>query len=356
MYEFKNKMDYVGNLAYTNVSIGSGKDVCYGVHGITTVLYAPSVYNSAISYDGIVHTHLNDNYHLNRCSTLFCNIKQQVSQYGGNTYNNRVNSVYMSTGCYKNRSQENSDTCYCFGGDTFLGVLDYAHTLAIASNSYKDKDKYVAAWIPLESSINVYLRHEQHFAQLSEGNAYDKTVTAPVYYRTEPGQLHDWQIQQEPMYTYNSVYSLSDSAKKYVQESLYSVNDINYSNRIVTSELKTNGESIDSWTQFRFLNYLDVDNTYGQITNLYKFRDRLFFFQNDALGVASVNERSLITDNNQSQLTLGTATILSRYDYACTDNGSSVINDRSIVNSKSTLYWYDSNKNVICAYNNSFME
>jgi hypothetical protein len=53
---------------------------------------------------------------------------------------------------------------------------------------------------------------------------------------------------------------------------------------------------------------------------------------------------------------LGTGTVLARYDYLDTTNGDSIINDKSIVNSASTLYWYDYNKNELCAINNSVME
>ncbi|MBR5796532.1 MAG: hypothetical protein IKY26_10340 [Erysipelotrichaceae bacterium] len=56
----------------------------------------------------------------------------------------------------------------------------------------------------------------------------------------------------------------------------------------------------DSWTKFKFANYLDVDTKYGQITNLKAFNDKLIYWQASAVGVASVNERSLIVDNNMA--------------------------------------------------------
>jgi len=71
------------------------------------------------------------------------------------------------------------------------------------------------------------------------------------------------------------------------------------------------------------------------------------------MGIAAVNERSLITDNNVGELTLGTGGILTRYDYLTSTNGSSIKNDRSICNSNSSLYWYDYDKNEICTYDGS---
>ena len=64
----------------------------------------------------------------------------------------------------------------------------------------------------------------------------------------------------------------------------------------------------------------------------------------------------MITDNNAGALTLGTGGILTRYDYLVTLNGDSIINDKSITNSETTLYWYDLDKNVICSLSNNFNE
>jgi hypothetical protein len=64
----------------------------------------------------------------------------------------------------------------------------------------------------------------------------------------------------------------------------------------------------------------------------------------------------LITDNNAGALTLGAGGILTRYDYLVTLNGDSIINDKSITNSETTLYWYDLDKNVICSLSNDFNE
>ena len=78
----------------------------------------------------------------------------------------------------------------------------------------------------------------------------------------------------------------------------------------------------------------------------------MFYWQDNAVGVAAVNERSLITDNNIAELTLGTGGILARFDYVATLNGSSIVNDKSITNSATTIYWYDFDKNEICALGN----
>lgn len=349
-----NYIDYIGNYAYTNWSTGTG----YGPHGITNILYSPQMYNTDV-YD---HSYIGIDKNSNEScgGSLFVNIKKQASQYGGNTFGSRQNSIYNISCCYIKSDFGNYNQNICFGGDTFLGVLDYTNTFLYQMNSFDDANydkRFVQSYIPLESSVNVYYRSDKHFAQETTPSGIEgEGGTANILYMTEPGQLSTSYVQITPMYTYNSAYSNTNGSKNYIPVSMYAKDNQINNNRITCSEIKTNNELNDSWTKFKFANYLDVDSKYGQITNLKNFNNNLFFFQDEAVGVASVNERSLITDNNASQLVLGTGTILGRYDYQVVTNGSSVVNDKSIVNSSSTMYWYDTDKNTLCALNNTFME
>lgn len=161
--------------------------------------------------------------------------------------------------------------------------------------------------------------------------------------------------QKTPLYVYNPVYSVTSGSKQYLPKGIYAEDDVVTNTRIVCSELKTNNEITDSWTKFKFANFLDVDTKYGEVTNLKAFGNRLYFWQDNAVGIASVNERSLITDNNMAELTLGTGGILTRFDYVATLNGSSIVNDKSITNSATTIYWYDFDKNEICAMTNGIV-
>lgn len=142
----------------------------------------------------------------------------------------------------------------------------------------------------------------------------------------------------------------------FITKSLYSEDNAHFPNRIIASEIKVGSEITDPWLRFKVANYLDVENVYGEITNLKTFDNKLIFFQDNAVGTAAVNERSLITDNNIATLTLGTGDVLERFDYLSNFNGSAIINDKSIVDSDHALYWYDYNKNVICSLTNTVQE
>lgn len=281
-------------------------------------------------------------------------VRTLAGQYGGNTYTAKMNSIYIPTGAYAGNETASVDV---YGGDTYICILDYPVTYTFQNNyapwsgesaeNWKDSDAwlsaYVGAYIPFETSINTnLLSGDMFFRGVSLSNNVDPHIEYDI---TQKGTFH---VQDKPNFEYNTVYSAQNGAKQFVSSYLYSQDSNIFGNRIYASSVKTANEITDSWTMFQEANYLDVDVQYGNITNLIPFKDRLFFFQDEAVGIASVNERSVINDGNVGQLTLGTGDVLARYDYISNTNGSSIINDRSIVRSDNLLYWYDIDKNEIC--------
>lgn len=267
-------------------------------------------------------------------------------QYGGNTYGSRSNSIYISTSSFGTNSNEHTFT---FGGDIYLSILDYPNTMIFQRPDINDRRHlkfFIGSYIPFESTINM---------NLFQGDQVHRTVTGDgyvdSYLQLEPTQMQQFHSQDDPYYLYNTVYSVRNNVKKFIPNSLYAEDDTKFSNRILASQAKTNNEVIDQWSKFKVADYLDVDNQFGEISNLKTFKDRLFYFQDSGVGIAAVNERSLITDDNVNQLVLGTGGILSRFDYITNTNGDSIKNDKSIINSDNVLYWYDYDKNEICDYN-----
>ena len=332
----KNYAQPIGNKMYVNTSIGGYEQ--FSNHGINAVInlekHPVNIYSSRV------------NSIKDYCTTVICDIKQNTIPYGGNTYISRQNSIYVSCSAYKSNMNEST---MCYGGDTYLGIFDYLNTSVVQQqndpNKLREYRLCCVSYIPLETTVNVNLR----------GDSYHRQVTGevgPNLFQNEPTVMANGWVQKAPYYEYNPVYSTTSGSKQYIPKSIYHVDDMKNQTRIVASELKTNNEMTDSWTKFKFANYIDVDSQYGQVTNLKSFNNRLFYWQDNAVGVAAVNERSLITDNNIAELTLGTGGILARFDYVATLNGSSIVNDKSITNSATTIYWYDFDKNEICALGN----
>ena len=277
------------------------------------------------------------------------NLKKNIIPYGGNTYTARQNSVYITTGVYV-KNTGSTITTNCFGGDTFLGILDYAKTMIFFNTEDPDskayKRIYTGAYLPVETGINLYLR-----ADMPISKTYDRgSCYANVFVQNEIGQVFTAAVQSVPMYAYNGAYSSQNGSRKYVPKSIYDRDNVTNDNRIIASQVKTSGEVIDSWSKFKYANYIDVDSQYGPITNMHVFKDKLFFWQDSAFGMAAVNERSLITDNNPGALVLGTGGVLTRIDYISDKNGSRKGDYNNITHSDAMVYWYDCNKNEICSY------
>ena len=340
----------IGEKTYTNFAVSNFRQTnaqnIMGQAGPSLIVQAngyhdifPGFNNSPDGLDGT--------YSLNAAHVV--NIKRNVvAAYGGNTYSSRQNSVYISTNSYKRITSSSSYQTATYGGDTYLGVLDYPNTMIFQLN---DADKwiwckaFIGSYIPFETSINV---------NLLNGDMVHHTYTSnnfiDIHLQLEPQQTQVYHVQDRPYFVYNSVYSSQQGSKIFVPKSIYDESNVHNANRILVSQAKVNNEILDNWTQFKTADYLDVDNQYGGITNLYVFKDRLFYFQNEAVGIASVNERSLITDENSNALVLGTGGILARFDYVTTINGTSIKKDRSITDSDNVMYWYDYDKNEICCY------
>lgn len=332
----KSYAQFIGNKTYVNLSIG-GRDQ-FSNHGISAVLNVDSSFYPYIDVD-------QNDYAFS--TAIIADIKKNTSPYSGSTYISRQNAVYSSCSCF---SDVDNNVVSCYGGDTYLSVLDYLNTSVIQqtndADDYSENRLCCICYIPLESSINLNLRSDDSYHRTLSGSVGQNLV------QNEPTVLPNGYTQKKPYYEYNRVYSTTSGSKQYVPKSVYAIDNQINQTRIVSSELKTNNEMTDSWAKFKFANYLDVDSQYGQITNLKTFNNKLFYWQDNAVGIASINERSLITDNNMAELTLGTGGILSRFDYVATLNGSSIVNDKSITNSATTIYWYDFDKNEICMLSN----
>lgn len=289
---------------------------------------------------------------------LIANLKQNTIPYGGDGYVTRQNSTYISTGAYAKTNTDVNGVINVFGGDTYIGVLDYANeslSFQNASDNFEQPENqrnraYNGAYIPLESSVNLSLRTDT----VGTSKTFDPgTGYSNHFAQNNIVQIGSIYVQNTPLYAYNDAYSAQPRLKNFVSKYVYSIDNLHTDTRVMNSEPKTNLELTDSWTKFRVANYIDVDTRFGSINNMKLFKNNLMFWQTDAFGTLSVNERSLIQDNNIGALSLGTGGILSRYDYLTTKNGSKQNHLRTATQSDSTIYWYDSDRNEICGFDSS---
>ncbi len=284
--------------------------------------------------------------------TSLCNIRKHVTPYNGYSSEAKSTNVYYSTGQY---FEANTGWNAVFDGDVVISVLDYTamHKAAcnfmksVDSGSYKAGEQYelcsmmLGYAIPVESTIN---------CRLSGGLEFSRTATNEhsTYLQVEPADIAGKYSQTEPEYVFNTAYAAEDKNRVHAAFDTENISDFNKKQdyRVYYSNLKENDEDIDSWTKFQSSNFLDVGTKYGPITNLRNFKDKLVFWQQKALGVLSVNERAITTDDNGNNIILGNGGVLSRYDYYDTTSG---MHKQEFCDTQSTtsLYWFDHHNNEI---------
>jgi hypothetical protein len=133
---------------------------------------------------------------------------------------------------------------------------------------------------------------------------------------------------------------------KYILE--YKTTDSNnHDCRIHYSQPKVNGQDPDPWYEFKPTNYIDLDTRYGILTGLKEFKDKLYFWQENAFGHLTVNEKAMVQSNTGSDIILGTSDVMQRYDYISTVYGMYKY-QRAFTQSNNALYWWDSyNKELL---------
>ena len=298
--------------------------------------------------------------------TYIVDIKQMNSSiYGGYTLRDREFTEYISTGCVINPSSSIA-TANVFGGDTYVSMFDYTITRASdqmvknyvahdndddnLNNVFLGQSVRVGALIPIETQINTMIDRggshasTENFAIQKEVGVYGIAVSAG----------NPWtRAQSKKEFDYNSAYSSEAVALSFLSSVFDEEINNKYDHRILASEKKTNDERFDSWSMFKAANYIDVDSRYGEITRIKEFNGKLLFFQENAVGAVSVNDRSLITDASGAELSLGTGGVLQRYDYMSTNVGLSKHTIGGLEDSSTGIYWYDKNRNTINRLSNS---
>lgn len=266
-------------------------------------------------------------------------LEHNGSTYQGISKNELQYDTYYGFGNY---GEVNGANLVVFDGDTYITPAEiqtaYKTWNKISSCTHGILSTSVINYVPLESEINSTLDYGENFKNTQNQNV-----------QLEPCDIEGVGSQARPQFQYNMVMSYNNySAMSFTAQTLEDV-DENYPQRIFFSEQKENGEAIDNWGLFKTINYVDANTRYGQITNLLTSKETLYFWQPSAFGKLSVNERSLITDENSNKIQLGTGGVLQRTDYLDTDSGMKY-DERAAINVGDSIYWIDSIRRSVMKY------
>lgn len=270
-----------------------------------------------------------------------------LTRYGGYSVQNRSNSEYIKFSEYVDIS---TSTATCTNGDIYRRESQILRGLFYRFDNTVNSVQQLLKLI-LPSSID-YLYASNGFDYYSSVNDSDgpdfpylqETVVEGI---TLYPQLYNENIGD--LYVYNNVYSKEPYAQIGFSKPLY-FNQTEFNpNKIISSQNKINGEINDSWTNFLAANFIEVEGGFGEITELIRFKNKLMFFQKNAFGTLSVNDRSLIEDNNVGSISLGTGGVLTRYDYISQYSGIKLPTD--IISTNKSIYYIDSDDKGIYSIN-----
>lgn len=275
--------------------------------------------------------------------TLLCEITHPAIHYSGKDMSSKQYDTYYGFGDYKkiNIDKNASNKAYVFTGDTYTQIYEI-EGMYKAYDFNDDKSSLQSMqtihYIPMESTINQYFDYGMNYRNTSNANL-----------QSEAGEIKGVSTQDRPVHQYNLIYSDNGTSNDiYSPQSVVQLQNT-YSQRICYSQMKTNGELLNNWNIFKPVDYIDVNPVYGELTDMFTVQDVLYFWQNKGFGKLSVNERSLVKDENSNLIQLGQGTVLQRFDYLSTKFGMRD-QDMCKVNVDNDIYWFDYRNRCIAAY------
>lgn len=259
-------------------------------------------------------------------------IRKSATPYGDGT-----NNTYCSFGDIFNNSAGDKIVS---SGDCYIRLFKYNALHNWFDTTFVGANRMGTVYcVPIFTDIDLHGDY---------GITYNKNLTKG-YYIQDKASAFDGYIQNRDAYLYNTAYNQHPDVIQYSKYDGTIVHPSKYGARVHYSAQKTNNELIDSWTNFQSMNFLDTDYRFGDITELKLFKDRLMFWQEHAFGIFAVNERVVLNDANDTQVVLGTGSVLDRYDYVSTVYGMKLGQHTACV-SNDALYWWDSYNKEILQY------
>lgn len=248
--------------------------------------------------------------------------REVKNQYGGVITNNNYDFVMSNTKWTPISPLVPIDTSIkSTGGDTYYQRWDCLNTMPYSKD---DKNQVIdITSFMVESRINLDGR-------VNEGGQYNTSMDYINYSNI------------------NNVYTQDDTFFAHTNTSYPDIHN-NFPNYIVFSMSKNSGEIIDKWTKLLMANFLEVDQAKGSINKIQEFNDRLYFFQDSAIGVVNYNNRVQMNVSDGIPIELATNTKVDGYNYITTFQGC--LNKWSLAVTPSGIYFVDDLHKSILLFN-----
>ena len=247
-------------------------------------------------------------------------VKANNNPYGGQSKGSLAKTNYVTVGHFQpinldvyalNGNSWKFDNVEIWGGDCFINNFDIGRMAPIGELSGSPNPGIgISGTFVCESNINTGLRQGRHAAKDrfldDQGSPTEGSIHPNGISFSEPIQLED--------FIYNEAYSHSNSNVLYPALPLDLIPKKQFFNRVRHSPVKIPNEPIDNFRRFLLDDRLEVDIKDGRITNLRIRGERLFYWQEKAIGYLPINERALVAGAFGEPVQLGVGGVLVQYD------------------------------------------
>ena len=311
------------NMTY---ACGSNDDEFRGAGNKTTLLACgifnntPLMYNYNLPYG---FTSTNSVLAQNGKVKILCSYERYLdNQYNGATYVSRLGQDYIYGGetiLYDGTTTPVVTQCYA--GDVYTMMYDQVKiekNWSTAQSGYNNDGGspliLLGQTFPTEVSGNIHLRQGWHFANKD----YPATTTSSA---GQGGPFDDGNNVYDE-YILNTAYNQQQTSKKFFSKP-FNYTPINEQpHRIWASQRKFDGEFIEAWMDTKPNDFIDVEGTFGPLSRVIMNGDKVTFYQQRAIGTVDVEEKQVLSNVDGTATTIGTGTVLQRYDYSSKNTGA----------------------------------
>ena len=261
-----------------------------------------------------------------------------VKQYGGASRAARYANQYILTNHFMPYPSVSDAVIRndVYGGDTYVNYFDWQRSNPNGSD--------VSGW-PVDDDVDAQHRPTGVAVFYPAESIFNADLNTSSNHASVRGTTDSIDISN---YTYNPALSQQNTTNVFVSKAFNQTSVNEEPHTIYGSDPKIDNERTDAWRTIFINDSLAVNGNYGEINRIVQFKDRLFYYQNDAVGIAAVDERVLENDGNTNQTQLGIGRLLQRYDYITTETGCK--HSFAIETTGDGIYHYDSFINKLFKY------
>lgn len=256
-----------------------------------------------------------------------------VNQYGGQTYDVRFNNNYIPASEFKAKSGS-TVTVTAKQGDTFISEWNHFPSYYRASETCRT----VSNILYLETDYDLSKHLDTDMTNIIVDNGIEGKIDYIINNWREfdnNGNNRNYKINEIYQKQNNIITNFNNDTTNTVT---------NFETTVRASNSKIPNESVDSWLNFPALNFLDINGSYGPINHIAELNDNLIYFQDNAIGVLSINPRYTV-QSDEGDAVIGTGGILDDFKYLSTSTGCK--HRWSIIKGAKMLYYFDEYDNEI---------